>query len=156
MLFFHFREGCTSGHVVTLKCSGESCRTAERSRWKPWLTGSCPLCLDHLPSGPSSWVPGGSSVTPPARSGEAASAADRTTVHRVLSLHGSCNSLTHVSPPSTRKWAQPALSNPSALAWAGAPCHWQGALVAGLELKKSTPAFMRLPGSWGAVTMLGT
>ena len=77
-------------------------------------------------------------------------------MHRVLSLHGSCNSLTHVSPPPTRKWAQPALSNPSALAWAGAPCHWQGALVAGLELKKSTPAFMRLPGSWGAVTMLGT
>ena len=33
--------------MVTLKCSGESCRTAERNRWKPWLTGSCPLCLDH-------------------------------------------------------------------------------------------------------------
>lgn len=87
--------------MVTLKCSGESYRNAERNGRKPWLTGSCPpspllgpLCWQSLP--PRGQV--GTLRPPSARLVKRAlgdfSAADRTTAHDVLSFRGGSNRLT--------------------------------------------------------------
>ena len=47
--------------------------------------------------------------------------------------------------PPPEKWAQPALSTPSALAWAGPSCSWQGALVAGAGAEEVSPCICEAP-----------
>lgn len=65
-LFFHFREGCASGRVVTLKCTGKSFRSTEATGSKSVLPTPAPPLL---PGVPSSWVPGGRSVGSPSGGG---------------------------------------------------------------------------------------
>lgn len=137
----------------------ESGRTAERNRGKPWLTGSCPLfgplCHQALP--PVCQV----ELCDPTLPGQGGG------LERLLSSRQDHSAQSSDSrwlqqpdsrfPSPTRKWAQPAQSNPSAPAWAGALVPGRGLLLQELELKKSAPCIHEAPpSSWSAVTILGT
>lgn len=136
--------------MITLKCSGESCRTAERNRWKPWLTGSYPLCLARSAIRPFLLGAGWELCDPTCQ-------VRGVNLARLLSSRQDHSAQSSVIPwwlqPPNSRFPSPHQKSghsllcppPSALAWAGPSCSWQGALVAGAGAEEVSPCICEAP-----------